>query len=54
MVPLHTAQNVHGRDGMGDIGLPLQGRVPATGHAVDVLIETINRFVLTGKLNWFR
>lgn len=44
MVPLHTAQNVHGRDGMGDIGLPLQGRVPATGHAVDVLIETINRF----------
>ncbi len=44
MVPLHTAQNVHGRDGMGDIGLPLLGRVPATGHAVDVLIETINRF----------
>lgn len=44
MVPLHTAQNVHGRDGMGDIGLPLHGRVPATGHAVDVLIETINRF----------
>ena len=44
MVPLHTAQNVHGRDGMGDIGLSLHGRVPTTGHAVDVLIETINRF----------
>lgn len=42
--PLETAQNVHGRDGMGDIGLPLRGRQPAVGHAVDVLIETIRRF----------
>ena len=39
--PLHTAQYVHGTDGMGDIGLDLRGRVPAPGHAVDVLVETI-------------
>lgn len=42
--PLQTAQFVHGEDGMGDIGLPLSGRVPATGHAVDVLVDTIHRF----------
>lgn len=30
-VPLASAQNVHGTDGMGDIGLPLSGRV-ADGH----------------------
>jgi purine nucleosidase len=41
--PLETAQNVHGQDGMGDIGLPLQGRVPASGHAVDVILSTIHR-----------
>lgn len=40
---LDTAQNVHGQDGMGDLGLPLVGRTPASGHAVDVLIETIRR-----------
>ncbi len=39
---LDTAQNVHGQDGMGDIGLPLSGRQPAPGHAVDVLIRSIN------------
>ena len=39
--PLETAQFVHGEDGMGDIGLPLQGREPAVGHAVDVLIRII-------------
>jgi purine nucleosidase len=44
MRPLETAQNVHGLDGMGDIGLPLSGRTPAPGHAVDVLIETIKRY----------
>jgi len=33
-----TAQNVHGRDGMGDIGLELSGRRPADGHAVDALL----------------
>lgn len=41
--PLETAQYVHGQDGMGDIGLPLTGREPAPGHAVDVLVETIGR-----------
>lgn len=43
--PLETAQFCHGEDGMGDIGLPLSGRTPAEGHAVDVLIETIHQFV---------
>jgi purine nucleosidase len=41
---LVTAEFVHGHDGMGDIGLPLSGRVPAEGHAVDVIIETARRF----------
>lgn len=41
--PLRTAQAVHGRDGMGDIGLPLRGRVPARGNAVDVLVDVVNR-----------
>lgn len=31
------AQFVHGEDGMGDIGLPLGGREPAPGDAVDAL-----------------
>ena len=39
---LETAQVVHGNDGMGDIGLPLQGRAPAAGHAVDALRRVIN------------
>ncbi len=39
--PLHTAQVVHGQDGMGDIGLPVRGRAPAQGHAVDRLAEII-------------
>jgi purine nucleosidase len=42
--PLETAQGVHGDDGMGDIGLPISGRAPATGHAVQILIEKIHRF----------
>lgn len=40
---LSTAQFVHGEDGMGDIGLPLKDRVPADGHAVDVIIEKIQQ-----------
>ena len=40
---LRTAQFVHGQDGMGDIGLPLTGRDPAPGDAVDVLVDEINR-----------
>lgn len=39
VVPLETGQYVHGHDGMGEIGLPLSGRTPADGHAVDRLIE---------------
>ena len=38
--PFH-AENVHGEDGMGDIGLPLSGRVPDEGHGIDRMIETI-------------
>ena len=38
-IPLETAQNVHGGDGMGDIGLALAGRVPDPGDAVDELIH---------------
>jgi purine nucleosidase len=41
MRPLETAENVHGQDGMGDIGLDLSGRTPAPGRAVDVLVDTI-------------
>ena len=39
---LETAEVVHGKDGMGDIGLPLHGRQPAPGHAADVLRQVIN------------
>ncbi len=39
---LETAEDVHGNDGMGDIGLPLQGRAPAEGHAADALRDVIN------------
>jgi len=42
--PLQTAQFIHGQDGMGEIGLPLHGRVPAPGHGVDMIIDTIHRF----------
>jgi purine nucleosidase len=47
--PLETGQHVHGRDGMGDIGLPLSGRAPTPGHGVTALIETIDR--LAGKIS---
>ena len=42
--PLVTAEEFHGADGMGDIGLALQGRKPTPGRAVDAIIETINRY----------
>ena len=42
--PLFTAYFVHGQDGMGDIGLPLAGRRPAAGHAVDIMVDNIHRF----------
>jgi len=37
----HTAQDVHGLDGMGDIGLPLSGRAPDDGDAVERLVEIV-------------
>ena len=44
VLPLITAQNVHGTDGMGDIGLDLQGRAPDAGHAVDKLLEASHAY----------
>jgi purine nucleosidase len=43
VVPLETAQFVHGEDGMGDIGLPLAGRSATPGHAVDALLAASRR-----------
>ena len=43
MRPLQTAEFVHGEDGMGDIGLPLRGRVTAGDRAVDLIVDTIMR-----------
>ena len=40
---LETAQNVHGQDGMGDIGLDLAGRTPASGWAPEVIVDTIRQ-----------
>lgn len=40
MRDLESAENVHGADGMGDIGLELVGRDPSPGRAVDVLVES--------------
>lgn len=37
----HAAAYVHGRDGLGDIGLPLTGRTPNNGHAADAIIQTV-------------
>lgn len=37
--PLETAQFVHGYDGMGDIGLPLRGRVPSDETAIDAILR---------------
>jgi purine nucleosidase len=42
--PLETAQFVHGQDGMGDVGLPLSGRSPASTDAIRVLCQTIHQF----------
>jgi purine nucleosidase len=41
---LRTAQFVHGQDGMGDIGLDLEGRHPDVGNAVDELIKSAHEF----------
>jgi purine nucleosidase len=42
--PLETAQDIHGIDGMGDIGLPLSGGIPASTHAVDAIRQVINSY----------
>src|SRR5690625_1005067 len=39
MHDFEVAYNVHGKDGMGDIGLPLSGRTPEEMHGVDAIIE---------------
>jgi purine nucleosidase len=44
LAPLVTSQFIHGKDGMGDMGLPLRGREPHPGHAVDALLETAGRY----------
>ena len=38
-----TAQHVHGADGMGDIGLPLKGRVATSNDAVHAMIEAFRK-----------
>ena len=48
--PLETATYVHGKDGLGDIGLPLHGRTPASMHAVNAIIKTVNQFPGTIEL----
>ncbi len=42
--PLETAQVMHGADGMGDVGLPLHGRLETPGIACDIIREIVNRF----------
>ena len=39
--PVRTAQHVHGRDGMGDLGLPAPTRVPVDVDAVTLLRREI-------------
>ncbi|MQT12236.1 nucleoside hydrolase [Segnochrobactrum spirostomi] len=41
--PLVMAADVHGHDGLGDIGLPLHGRTADPGHAADVIRTVIRR-----------
>lgn len=38
------AAEVHGGDGLGDIGLPLYGRTPAPGHAADAIIQQVRAY----------
>jgi purine nucleosidase len=37
--PLQSAQAVHGNDGMGDIGLDLHGRVPASHDGIGAMLD---------------
>ena len=41
MRDLQSAHHVHGQDGMGDIGLALHGREPASFRGVQALIDVI-------------
>ena len=41
MRPLQTAHHVHGKDGMGDIGLPLHSREPASHRGAQAMINAI-------------
>lgn len=41
MRDLQTAQHVHGKDGMGDIGLKLEGRKPTSYKGVQAIIDAI-------------
>ncbi len=41
---LETATFVHGEDGMGDIGLPVSGFEPEPAHAIDVIVDTVNKY----------
>jgi len=38
-----TAQHVHGADGMGDIGLPLNGRTATSNDAVHAMIDAFRK-----------
>ena len=40
---LESAQYVHGKDGMGDIGLDLHGRVPTSHDGIGAMIDTFRR-----------
>lgn len=42
--PLESAQHIHGKDGMGDIGLAVAGRTADKGSGIDALIGAANRF----------
>ena len=44
MRDLETATFVHGEDGMGDIGLPVSGFEPEPVHAIDIIVDTVNRY----------
>lgn len=50
MRDLETAQDVHGADGVGDIGLPVGGRKPDSLDAVGALIEAAHRHAGTLEL----
>lgn len=41
---LVEADFIHGKDGLGDIGLDLAGRKATTGDAIEVLIEMIHQY----------